>query len=31
MSVEVTPKLGLLKPAQADFYNVDDFNDNMVS
>lgn len=29
MSVEVTPNLGLLKPAQEDFYNVADFNKNM--
>lgn len=29
MSAEVTPSLGLLKPAQEDFYNVDDVNQNM--
>lgn len=29
MSAEVTPNLGLLKPAQEDFYNVDDVNQNM--
>lgn len=28
MIIEVTPNLGLKKPAKEDFYNVDDFNDN---
>lgn len=28
MIIEVTPNLGLKKPAREDFYNVDDFNDN---